>query len=335
MIQHKIWGIHAGKYGEADKLFSKEKIVALGWSDLGNLTRFKDRDEIKAALAVSYPTQKAQAYAVNAGQLYRFIYAMKIGDYVVYPAKHSREVRFGRVVGDYEYRPEVSKEYPNQRRVEWLKSQPRTRLSQGALYEMGSAMSFFEIDSFAEEIIAIIEGQPQLTPPAEDEGTIAAVTADIEEQTRDFVLKSMAQNLKGHPMAEFVAHLLQAMGYKTRISAPGPDRGIDVIAHPDDLGFQSPLIKVQVKSSDEALTEATVSQLYGKVGTNEFGLIVTLGTYNANAKSFAASKSNLRLIDGQELVNLVFQYYEQLDARYKGIIPLKKVYVPEALEQEE
>lgn len=40
------------------------------------------------------------------------------------------------------------------------------------------------------------------------------------------------------------------------------------------------------------------SSLYGKVAPREFGLLVTLGSYTNQAKKFAKSKSNLRLIDG-------------------------------------
>jgi restriction system protein len=32
------------------------------------------------------------------------------------------------------------------------------------------------------------------------------------------------------------------------------------------------------------------------------------------------------------LVDLIFEHYEELDPRYKGMIPLKRVYVPEAVE---
>ena len=35
------------------------------------------------------------------------------------------------------------------------------------------------------------------------------------------------------------------------------------------------------------------------------------------------------LINGTELVNLVLQHYENFDNRYKGILPLKRVYVPD------
>jgi len=59
------------------------------------------------------------------------------------------------------------------------------------------------------------------------------------------------------------------------------------------------------------------------------GLFITLGTFTNQAKSFAKSKSNLRLVDGNELVGLVLQHYEQFDSRYKGILSLKRVYIPD------
>ena len=60
-----------------------------------------------------------------------------------------------------------------------------------------------------------------------------------------------------------------------------------------------------------------------------------VGTFTSQAKGFAKSKSNLRLIDGDELVNLVLQHYEQFDSGYKGLLPLKRVFVPEALDESE
>jgi restriction system protein len=43
----------------------------------------------------------------------------------------------------------------------------------------------------------------------------------------------------------------------------------------------------------------------------------------------------LRLIDSDELVQLVFPHYDQFDSRYKGLLPLRRVYVPEAIESDE
>ena len=98
---------------------------------------------------------------------------------------------------------------------------------------------------------------------------------------------------------------------------------------------EPPIIKVQVKSNEGSIGDPVVSALYGKVSSGEFGLLVTLGTFTSAARNFARSKSNLRLIDGSELVRLVLQHYEQFDSRYKGLLPLKRVYVPEVLEAED
>ena len=72
--------------------------------------------------------------------------------------------------------------------------------------------------------------------------------------------------------------------------------------------------------------------MYGKLTGDEYGLLVTLGTFTAQATAFARSRHNLRLIDGEELVRLIFEHYEQFDSRYKGALPLKRIYVAEAVE---
>jgi restriction system protein len=193
-------------------------------------------------------------------------------------------------------------------------------------------MSLFQIKNYAEEYKAVLEGHAAAPPVAQDE-TVALVAEEVEQTTSDFIIKQLAQELKGHPFAHFVAQLLNTMGYRTRVSPEGPDGGIDIIAHKDELGFEPPIIKVQVKSSEGSTGDPVVSQLYGKVDRSEFGLFVTLGTFTPAAKQFAREKHNLRLIDGEELIALVLQHYDEFDSRYKGLLPLKRVYIPESLEE--
>ncbi|MBD1877150.1 restriction endonuclease [Nodosilinea sp. FACHB-131] len=330
-----IWGIHAGKTGDADTLFLKKKFVAVGWSKVGGLTSLPpNREAFKARVAETYPEKKPGAIPNNAGQLLRFVHEIKLGDLIVYPSKRDREIHIGEVIGPYRYDPAIEPGYPHLHEVKWLKSVPGTRFSQGALYEIGSAMSLFQVKSYAEEFISATQGAPAPQAGTDDE-TVPIVADEIEQTTRDFILKQLAQKLKGHDFADFVAHLLGTMGYRTRVSPPGPDGGIDIIAHKDELGFEPPIIKVQVKSNEGSVGNPVASALYGNVGPGEFGLIVTLGTFTKQAVSFALGKSNLRLIDGNELVELVLQHYEQFDSRYKGLLPLKRVYVPEVLQRSE
>ena len=328
-----LWGIHGGKTGDADSLFLKHGVVALGWDEVGSLAGLPgDREAFKALVAATYPDKTPTQVANNAGQLYRFVHEIQAGDLVAYPSKRDREIHIGRVAGPYRCDPKTSAGYIHHRPVEWKASVPRTRFSQGALYEIGSALSLFQIRNYTDEYDAVLAGGvvgPVRDTPAE----VAREAEAIEQATRDFVAKRLSRELKGHPFAEFVGHLLNVIGYRTRVSPAGPDHGIDVVAYKDALGLEPPIIKVQVKSGDGAVGRPEVSQLYGLVETGEYGLFVALGGFKTTAVEFARSKANLRVMDSEEVIDLVLQHYDSLDARYKGLLPLRKVYVPEPLDE--
>ena len=88
------------------------------------------------------------------------------------------------------------------------------------------------------------------------------------------------------------------------------------MAHRGELGFEPPIVKVQVKSTAGSISGPTVAELLGNLGVGEYGLIVTLGTFTSQAHSKV--KPNIRLIGGDELVDLILDHYEDLDARYKA-----------------
>jgi len=332
---YTLWGIHAGKTGDANTLFLKKNRIAIGWINMGSLANLPvDRDAIKAKVAAAYPGVKPGAIPNYAGQLFRFLHEMKPGDWVVYPSKADRMVHLGKITGVYEYDPKTEPAYPNMRSVKWVKSVPRTQFSQGALYEIGSALTLFQVKNYADEFRAAIAGEAVPVTPVTQDETVAAVAEDIEETTRDYILKRLAQKAKGLPLEDFVVHLLECMGYHARKTRPN-EPSVDVIAHKDHLGIEPPIIKVQVKSSDSAVTDKDVSALYGKLSAGEYGLFITLGTFSPPSRNFEQSKANLRLIDGNELVDLIFQHYEHFDSRHKGLLPLRRVYVPEGIEAAE
>ena len=84
--------------------------------------------------------------------------------------------------GDYQYDPSKEAGYPHQRPVKWLKTQPRTRFSQGALYEIGSAISLFQIKNYTEEFLAALHGKTS-APPVDKDESVSVVAEEIEEST--------------------------------------------------------------------------------------------------------------------------------------------------------
>lgn len=329
-----FWCVRGGEAGQADSIFLRDLSLAIGWPAVGDLSLLpRDRGAFKAAVARAYPQTKPGAIPVYAGILYRFAHEMQPGELVIYPSKIDYQFHIGRIEGDYAFQPQRSVDYPHARKVAWLKTVPRTFFSQGALAETNSILTVFQIKNYADEFADALTGKVagKVVLGAEDE-TIAVVALDIEQTTRDFIRKRLAKALKGYLFEAFVAELLRAMGYHARVTQQSGDGGVDVIAHRDELGIEPPIIKVQVKSSGGTTGDPEVSALYGKVDTNEVGLFVTLGTFSEQAKKYANSKPNLRLVNGEEILELIMRHYDDFDAQYKSLIPLKRVFIPVPIE---
>lgn len=318
----KMWGIHT----QDEALFLKMNKIAIGWRQMGDLSKIPpSREDFKTKYSETFPDAKKGSVPTSSGMLYRFCYEVQIGDYVVYPSKSDRMINIGEVTGDYVYDPEQP-EYVQVRSVKWLRHFPRMAFSQGALYEIGSAMSFFTVKNYADEFLSALDKGFKNKSAVDDEDETVGATADeIIESTKDFILKELSRNLKGYDLEEFVANLLRAMGYRTIVSPHGGDSGIDITAYKDEL---PPRILVQVKSQDSDIKETTIQSLKGAMREGDYGLFVTLSNYTKNAQKYLDSTPIIRGINGSELVELVLKYYDLLDEKYRKMIPLKLVYIP-------
>lgn len=317
----RVWGIHTLD----DNLFLKNNVIAIGWPDFGDLSKVTStREAFKERYAQVYPNDKLGAIPTSAGMLYRFIHEIKIGDYVIFPSKVDRMVNIGVVEGEYTY-VDSEKEYVQQRKVKWLKHLPRTSFTQGALYEIGSAMSLFMVKNYADEYLSALDKGFKAALDNTDDDTVGATAEDIIESTKDYVLKELSRNLKGYALEEFIANLLQAMGYRTKLSPQGGDSGIDITAYKDEL---PPRILVQVKSQDSDIKETTIQSLKGAMTEGDYGLFVTLSHYTKKAQEYLDKTPIIKGINGPELVELILKYYDSLDDKYKDMIPLKMVYIP-------
>ncbi len=329
MEEKKIWGIHT----QNDNLFLNKDLIAIGWRDFGDLSKVEaNRDAFKAHYIEAYPDAKKGQIANGAGMLYRFIHEVQIGDYVVFPSKTDRKINIGTVEGDYFFEDNDG-EYVQRRKVKWLKHIPRLSFSQGALYEVGSAMSFFSVKNYADEFLSALEKDFKKTISSDDveDESVGATADDIVESTKDFILKELSRQLKGYDLEAFVADLLRAMGYRTIVSPQGGDSGIDITAYKDEL---PPRILVQVKSQDSDIKETTIQSLKGAMREGDYGLFVTLSNYTKNAQKYLNSTPIIRGINGTELVDLILKYYEDLSERYRKMIPLKMVYIPVPKEED-
>ncbi|MEO0625226.1 MAG: restriction endonuclease [Pseudomonadota bacterium] len=335
-----VWGVHMG--GHVGDRPIEGGYVAIGWPELGDLSaRRTDRDALKVAVAENYPEEKAGAIPVHAGTMFKFMNEIRAGDYVVYPSKSDRMVNIGLFKGGYEYVEGDRDDYPNRQKVEWKAHLPRSDFSQSALHEIGSAVTLFRVKHHAAEYLSkagvVVEVAPtaafdpedETDETADDDMATFSVSRQAEETTSDFVIRKILAELSGHDFEHLVAHVLECLGYTARVTQKSADGGVDVIAHMDALGFQPPIVKVQCKRTTAQTGRPDVDQLLGTLGDGEYGLFVTLGSYSRSAIELERNRVKLRLIDGDEFVEILLENYQKLSPRYRSLIPLKQIYVPD------
>lgn len=322
-----IWGLHMAEIEPTAPL--EENFIGIGWEKMGDLSAISpSREHFKDQFTQAYPNEKMGAIPVKAGVLYRFACEIAIGDIVIYPSKSDRMVNIGLVEGEYSFH--VDLKYPHRRKVKWLKRLPRSIFSQSALHEIGSAITMFRVATNADEFKAALDGQATGAEDIDDE-TADEIAIQVEETTEDFIIKRLKTKLSPYEFERFIAHLLICMGYHARVTQQSSDGGIDVIAHKDELGFEPPIIKVQCKQTLDQIGRPKVQELHGAIEPGEHGLFVTLGPFSNEARIFERTKPNLRLIDGNALIELIYAHYAAFDTRYKILLPLRNTYIPGAI----
>jgi len=335
-----VWGVDMGVHVGDGPI--NGGYVAIGWPDMGDLTKISpDREAFKSALAKAYPDKKAGAIPVDAGTMFKFLHQVKQDDFVIYPSKSDRMVNIGKFDATVNYFAGDPDEYPTRRSVKWLGHFPRSDFTQAALHEIGSFLTLFSVRRYANEFLKKVDVkldafnvEQELSVDVQDELTddeTATVTAafQAENSTRDFVINRLMSELTGHQFEDFIAHILECMGYTTRVTTKSGDGGVDIIAHMDPLGFEPPIVKVQCKRTTAQTSRPEVDQLLGTLGDGEYGLFINLGSYVRGAVELERNRAKLRLINGEQLVELIFENYRKLSPKYRAMLPLKEIFVPD------
>ncbi|MGE3645106.1 MAG: restriction endonuclease [Beijerinckiaceae bacterium] len=332
----RIWAIRAGSAGQADDLFLAQSHIAISSAaiddDIGGLPPV--RGAFKELLAQCGEYGSPATLPLQAGQMYRFVHEVRIGDRVIFPRKCDRTVHWGRVTGPYLFDCEGPPGFAHRRPVQWIAHCGRDDFSPGALFELGSTASLFRVREFALEFLKQFEPQDAYEvlrncEHLEDIPDLAQ--RDIVEATNDFIANRLKTDLKGIRLEPFVAELFRAMGYRTRTTRPVKDDGVDVIAHRDELGIEPPIIKIQVKSGHTNVNADSVKAFYAMVDEREVGIVISMANYTQPAREFARTKSNLKLMTGVDLIELITKYYDDLELNFRQLIPMRRVLVPETM----
>ena len=112
------WVIACGINSNQWDNFKNNNLIAIGWDNLGDLSKFKSKkeifDKLKHERSEGDPDPRNDALCC-----YDFVNSMKVNDLVFVKKGTSKLVAYGKIIGDYKYDENLS-EYRNIRSVEWI-----------------------------------------------------------------------------------------------------------------------------------------------------------------------------------------------------------------------
>lgn len=330
-----IWVIRAGKNGEFENRFLEDGRAYCTWSDLpSSLKSYKSKKDLQTHFSEANPDIKPNTALNWAGQVWNFIHGIKDGDYVALPSKIQPTIHFGKVMGDYEFSTIHEIPYQHSRKIEWFaRDVPRSLFDQSILYSFGSLLTIFKVKQepmIIKVVDQFLNGKTAKQNDMEDQEIEAKKVLDVENEALNEISDMLIRKTKGHKMAKLIDGILRAQGFSTYVSPPGPDYGVDILASPGILGFGSPRICVQVKTTDTPVDRPTLNQLIGtmKMFGAEHGLLVSWsGFKNSVIAEIPKEFFNIRFWSHKEILEQFLKYYEVLDPDIQEMIPLKKIWI--------
>ena len=329
----RAWMVRAGNDNELIDPFIEHNVIAVGWAEMGDLSTVNDREEMKACYRDAYPDNSSKRVGINAGQIYKFALEIDEGDLVISYEKSSRTYIVGVVSSAYKYNEDVISDYPHLRQVDWLEDNgkpthiDRDELTQKARNSLGSTLTIFNLDSYVNEIYSLARGEKVEEPEEESEETPPFLD-EVQSQS-DELISDLITELDPYDFEDLVAEVLRAMGFQAKTTPKGPDQGIDIVAHPDQFGFEDPIIKVQVKHRQSSSGIDEIQRFVGALNPQEKGIFVSSGGFTREAeKEVNRTEKRVTLYDRSEFVDLMKDHYEHIDSEYKALVPLRKVWIP-------
>lgn len=334
------WMVRADRNGAAFEAFRESEAVGIGWAELGDMSDLKTREAVQARYEHALPGRSAQETGMGVGQVDRFLNRFAEGDRVVTYDPPGRVYLCGVVAGPYQYDTNAEvRVLTNRRSVRWKHETSRDDLSPTAKTSLGSISTIFAIRP---EVAAELWREDGPASPAVVPGTadvaIAAAGDEVgeAEQAPDLELlaneaiKDRLAALTWDEMQDLVAGLLRAMGFKTRVSPKGSDRGKDVLASPDGFGFREPRIFVEVKHrTGQSIGSQDLRSFLGGRRPGDKGLYVSTGGFTKEAR-YEAERANVptTLLDLEDLVHAIQDHYDAFDTEAKQLLPLKPIFAP-------
>ena len=302
--------------------------TGIGWCadlDAGVLAGFED---IRSGYAKANPHILSNSVLGNhAGELARFAYDLRVGDYVITPTDNSKWLRYGQVTGHYEHIPPDGVggcPYRHRRTVQWTDHfLDRTEFSIPFQLTFRTPLTVFAAKHHAEFLERI---------GLKEEAQATRSTGATVGEPHGVVIDALLQ-LSPEDFELLVIDLLAAIGFEIEGTQRTNDKGVDFrgtlyvssVAHIAIVG--------QVKRYDtkRKISDKPILDLRGRIPSGAHGLFVTTSEFRGDARraSDEAGFPEIGLVNGSQFVELLIEYWPAIQDGFKSQLGLRLGLVPE------
>lgn len=177
-----VFGLHM-KFNN-DCLRENDSYISIGWSLLGDLSLYSDKEQLLKKFKTIYKDNNEQFARICVGQLWKFSHIAKKGDYVIY--SDNLNVYIGKITSDYYFDDNLNynsaDSHPNCRKIEWLKRDiNRMALSINFRSSLATSLSFFTLNDYKSAVLDLINNK---------------YTNDATEEENDYIFDFKLSNIK-------------------------------------------------------------------------------------------------------------------------------------------
>lgn len=323
-----VWLCRAGRYGEYEARFLEDGKIYYTFEEISvSLSSFGSKQDLQEYFLQVTPAVKKKAASVYAAQGNTFCNKMKVGDWVVTPSKTSPGLlHFAEISGGYIFNENAEESYRHARPVRWFAEIHREQFEQDIQFSLGAAVTICNLkqENRIRQVVSKSLNSLDCT------SILPTPPPNLELLSLDTISEYIIRNYKGHGLARIVEAILKAKGFTVFRSPKGADHGVDLLASSGSLGFASPKICVQVKSTEDAVERVVLDQLIGTMANvgAEYGLLVSWGGFKSSIiRDIPMQFFKVRLWSRIEILNEFLQCYDKIDDEIKQEIPLKRIWV--------
>lgn len=309
------------EFGKYTDHFLKGNFIGIGWIKNTDLSKISTRDELYPIYKKEHPLDTSNVViGQQVGQIARFLLEIKSGDYVITPSSDTDYIYYGIVEDDPSYFYSNGSDgcpYVHRRKIKWHKT-PITRSSFSVPFQntIRSSLTCFYIShkkNFFETI-----GKKNLIPDLD---------TNIEYDYYTTVLNRILE-LDPTEFEILITHLLTALGFEgSEHQGRVGDGGVDATGELNVSNLAKVKVYVQAKryKLGTKINGNTVKSLRQSIPFGGQGAFIATCDFQSSAKEVALEPGfpRIGLINGNQLVDILVEHWEDIPAEFKEKLNLK------------